>query len=292
MSRRGSIWSRNRYSLLRLPTTNDPRPTLFPPPLGATSRNTPGTSKPFPPIAPPTHAARYPRRSDRLRPPRIPGNDGSGGRGRQPLGMRLHSRGKRSPLRRSIAGIARPRPAAVLRHGDPRRGRTTGLLVESHMGRPTKVEGNPDHPASLGATDAIAQAAPSLYDPDRSQAVRRLGEISTWEAYLTDLRDALQQQEGQQGAGLRILTETVVSPTLHRQLQQILERFPKARWHQRTRRVILMLRSGRAKNCSAVRSMRSTASRRRMSWSRSTRISSPCSTAARDTRGTSCPAAT
>ncbi|AMV20119.1 4Fe-4S dicluster domain-containing protein [Planctomyces sp. SH-PL14] len=112
-------------------------------------------------------------------------------------------------------------------------GRTTGILVESHMGRPTKVEGNPDHPASLGATDAIAQAAPlSLYDPDRSQAVRRLGEISTWEAYLTDLRDALQQQEGQQGAGLRILTETVVSPTLHRQLRQILERFPKARWHQ------------------------------------------------------------
>ena len=108
-----------------------------------------------------------------------------------------------------------------------------GLLVESHMGRPTKVEGNPDHPASLGATDAFAQASVlSLYDPDRTQVIQHRGRIATWNGFLTELRQALASEEETQGAGLRVLTPTVTSPTLARQLRSLLERYPNARWHQ------------------------------------------------------------
>ena len=74
-------------------------------------------------------------------------------------------------------------------------GFATGLLVESHEGRPTKVEGNPLHPASLGATDLYAQASVlGLYDPDRSQTLTYLGEIATWSSFLGALRSAVEAQ--------------------------------------------------------------------------------------------------
>jgi molybdopterin-containing oxidoreductase family iron-sulfur binding subunit len=112
-------------------------------------------------------------------------------------------------------------------------GFATGLLVESHMGRPTKVEGNPLHPASLGGTDAFAQAAVyGLYDPDRSQALLSLGEIRPWSAFLGEMRLVLEEERPRRGAGLRILTETVSSPTLARQLGELLAALPAARWHQ------------------------------------------------------------
>jgi len=108
-----------------------------------------------------------------------------------------------------------------------------GILVESQMGRPTKVEGNPDHPASLGATSIFAQAAPlTLYDPDRSRTVTYRGRTRPWESFLVELRAALQGQAGSQGAGLRVLTETITSPTLIGQLQDLLRRYPQAIWHQ------------------------------------------------------------
>ena len=108
-----------------------------------------------------------------------------------------------------------------------------GLLVESHLGRPIKVEGNPRHPASLGATDAHAQASVlTLYDPERLQAVTFGGAIRTWADFLGAARAALGAQRGQRGAGLRLLTETVTSPTLGAQLRAVLEQYPEARWHQ------------------------------------------------------------
>ena len=112
-------------------------------------------------------------------------------------------------------------------------GYATGLLVESHEGRPTKIEGNPDHPASLGATDVFAQALVlGLYDPDRSQLLLELGEIRTWNAFVQRLQAALRAQQSQGGAGIRILTGTVTSPTLGDQVRSLVTRFPKARWHQ------------------------------------------------------------
>ena len=104
----------------------------------------------------------------------------------------------------------------------------TGVLVESHMGRPTKVEGNPDHPASLGATDAFMQASIlGLYDPDRSQVVRNIGEISTWSGFIAALQPILKNP-----GGLRILTEAITSPTLGAQMQQLLAQYPGMQWHQ------------------------------------------------------------
>jgi MoCo/4Fe-4S cofactor protein with predicted Tat translocation signal len=108
-----------------------------------------------------------------------------------------------------------------------------GLLVESNMGRPTKVEGNPEHPGSLGATDAFAQASVlTLYDPDRSQVIVREGRISDWSAFLTAVTNLRVDLQPNKGAGLRILTETVASPTLADQIRSLLNEFPAAKWHQ------------------------------------------------------------
>ncbi|RPI53354.1 MAG: molybdopterin oxidoreductase, partial [Acidobacteria bacterium] len=112
-------------------------------------------------------------------------------------------------------------------------GRATGLLVESHEGRPTKIEGNPSHPASLGATDVFAQAALlDLYDPDRMQTVTNVGEILPWSAFIGAMRTAATAQLATKGGGLRILTETISSPTLAAQMEDLLARFPGAVWHQ------------------------------------------------------------
>ena len=108
-----------------------------------------------------------------------------------------------------------------------------GVLVESHTGRPTKIEGNPQHPASLGSTDALTQAAIlNLYDPDRAQIVSNAGRISTWDGFTTAIKPALDQQLLKQGAGLRILTETITSPTFASQMDAFAQLFPQARWHQ------------------------------------------------------------
>jgi MoCo/4Fe-4S cofactor protein with predicted Tat translocation signal len=112
-------------------------------------------------------------------------------------------------------------------------GGSIGLLVESHEGRPTKIEGNPLHPASLGATDAITQAAIlTLYDPDRSQVVTSAGTIRPWSAFRTVAGNMLAAQRPRQGAGLRFLTETVTSPTLAAQMESLLRELPAAQWHQ------------------------------------------------------------
>ena len=112
-------------------------------------------------------------------------------------------------------------------------GVANGVLVESHEGRPTKVEGNPEHPATLGAADAFAQASVlQLYDPDRSQSVLFEGEQRSWGDFYSALRENLALQADKKGAGIRILTETVTSPSLADQIRQIQTSYPSAKWHQ------------------------------------------------------------
>jgi MoCo/4Fe-4S cofactor protein with predicted Tat translocation signal len=108
-----------------------------------------------------------------------------------------------------------------------------GLLVESHEGRPTKIEGNPDHPSSLGATNVFAQASVlNLYDPDRAQTVTKYGEIQTWSLFIESAQTIATGMKTTNGAGFRILTGLITSPTLAAQIQSILTLFPKAKWHQ------------------------------------------------------------
>jgi MoCo/4Fe-4S cofactor protein with predicted Tat translocation signal len=111
-------------------------------------------------------------------------------------------------------------------------GYASPLLVESHLGRPTKIEGNDKHPASLGGTDIFAQAhILGLYDPDRSQSVVSMGDQQSWQAFLNALHGPLTAQKALQGAGIRILTPTISSPTLADQLRGFLKIYPQAKWH-------------------------------------------------------------
>ena len=107
-----------------------------------------------------------------------------------------------------------------------------GVLVEADMGRPTKVEGNPQHSASRGGTDIFAQAAVlDLWDPDRSQEPLHRGSPATWEGLLAVLNRHRGRLDDRGGAGLAILTGPVSSPALGAQLARLLKDWPGARWY-------------------------------------------------------------
>ncbi|PDW03996.1 TAT-variant-translocated molybdopterin oxidoreductase [Candidatus Viridilinea mediisalina] len=108
-------------------------------------------------------------------------------------------------------------------------GYATGVIVRSNDGRPTKIEGNPVHPASWGATDIFAQGdILTMYDPDRSQQILQQGEVRSWDEFVAAVTPLLTGT----GAGLRILTPTITSPTLAQQLADLQVRFPQCRWYQ------------------------------------------------------------
>jgi molybdopterin-containing oxidoreductase family iron-sulfur binding subunit len=113
-----------------------------------------------------------------------------------------------------------------------RRGEALGLLVTSYEGRPTKIEGNPEHPASLGATDLLAQAAIlDLYDPDRSNGPRQGDAPKTFADVDALLASIAQAHTVDGGAGLRLLVEPTNSPTFLRMRAALLARFPRATFH-------------------------------------------------------------
>ena len=106
-----------------------------------------------------------------------------------------------------------------------------GVVVESHEGRPTKVEGNPRHPASHGAASAWAQAAVlGLYDPDRADRVRQGEEAKDWEGFgkWWGERDKALAADG--GSKLAVLAAPFASPTLARLARELMARYPASRW--------------------------------------------------------------
>ena len=106
-------------------------------------------------------------------------------------------------------------------------GQATGLVIKTFDGRPVKVEGNPDHPNSQGAATAMMQASVlDIYDPDRSKLVMNGQKESTWDAFST----AAAGLNLGDGAGLRILSEAVMSPALESLRGQLLAKYPAARW--------------------------------------------------------------
>ena len=108
-----------------------------------------------------------------------------------------------------------------------------GVLVKTQEGRPIKIEGNPLHPASLGATDIFAQAEIlSLYDPDRSGAPLQDGMVRSWEELTQFIRPVRNELVVGEGRGLHILLPPTSSPTLNRLATLAEQLFPAARWYR------------------------------------------------------------
>ena len=109
-------------------------------------------------------------------------------------------------------------------------GYATGVLVEQHEGRPIKLEGNPDHPASLGALGSISQAEVlNFYDPDRLETVVEKEEISTWEEFQRVLSKQLESHVATGGKGVSALFGAITSPTLGSLIGQFQKKFPAAK---------------------------------------------------------------
>ncbi|HEX2612598.1 MAG TPA: TAT-variant-translocated molybdopterin oxidoreductase [Fibrobacteria bacterium] len=110
-------------------------------------------------------------------------------------------------------------------------GDAVGLLVEAHEGRPTKVEGNPSHPASLGATSKQHQASIlDLYNPERSQVVLKGGKTSSWEAFWNEANPVFEALKANGGEGLRFVSGYTASPSFRAVREHALRTFPKAKW--------------------------------------------------------------
>ncbi len=146
-----------------------------------------------------------------------------------------------------LAGCRRPveaivpyvNPPEAVIPGIPRRYATTmpfgrsayGLVVESHEGRPTKIEGNSLHPSTSGASSVRAQAAIlGLYDPDRGKSVILKGDPKTWAEFVAAWAELAKTHDADGGAGLAVLSESFASPTLARLKDAFHSRYPRARW--------------------------------------------------------------
>ncbi len=114
----------------------------------------------------------------------------------------------------------------------PLAGYGNGLLAESNQGRPTKIEGNIDHPSSLGATDVFAQASVlGLYDPDRESGLTHLGRPKSWDDVVASIKSELAKLP--KGKGFYLITDTITSPSLVDQLSnEFFKDYPEVQWVQ------------------------------------------------------------
>ena len=107
------------------------------------------------------------------------------------------------------------------------------VVGKTRAGRPIKLDGNPDHPASGGKSDPFTQAALlGLYDPERSRTVLQQGRISDWERCDRTAAHMARRLDATGGAGFRLLTGPLSSPTLLRLIAAMRERWPNAGWHE------------------------------------------------------------
>ncbi|MBS1261477.1 MAG: Menaquinone reductase, iron-sulfur cluster-binding subunit [Calditrichaeota bacterium] len=114
---------------------------------------------------------------------------------------------------------------------EPRSTSPLGLLVETHEGRPTKVEGNELHPSSGGGADMFALASLlDLYDPDRVKYPTRGGARKTWAEFVEFWRRLRERYVANGGRGLAVLSEPFSSPTIARVRERFLREYPEARW--------------------------------------------------------------
>src|SRR5215217_9405550 len=144
--------------------------------------------------------------------------------------------GCRRPVEEIVPYVAAPEDTVP---GIPRFYATTmpfrrsayGLIVESHEGRPTKIEGNPSHPSTLGASSSRIQASVlGLYDPDRSQSVTLRGTRKSWNDFVTAWAQISEAHATDGGAGLAVVSESFSSPTLARLGSELRARSPRSRW--------------------------------------------------------------
>jgi MoCo/4Fe-4S cofactor protein with predicted Tat translocation signal len=110
-------------------------------------------------------------------------------------------------------------------------GEAVGLIVESHEGRPTKIEGNPAHPASLGGTSKQHQATIlDLYNPERAKTPSKGGKVSTWDAFWSEANPVFDTLRQNGGEGLRFLSGANASPSFRAVRDHAMRVFPKAQW--------------------------------------------------------------
>ncbi|HVP06839.1 MAG TPA: TAT-variant-translocated molybdopterin oxidoreductase, partial [Candidatus Acidoferrum sp.] len=106
-----------------------------------------------------------------------------------------------------------------------------GILVKSNEGRPTKIEGNKEHPTGRGGTNIWHQAAIlGLYDPDRSKGVMHKGAEASWDDFVTFWRERMTQFQTNGGSGLAVISESFNSPTLARLKAEMQKKLPLMTW--------------------------------------------------------------